>query len=213
MNDNIPQLILRILGKLKIDLPGKSHQKEMKVLNRKKLRMTFPSRRAASSVIIILFEQDAKWMFLLTKRSEDVEHHKGQVSLPGGMVEESESLEKAALREAKEEIGIDPQSLIVLGKLSELFIPVSGFEVTPFVGWAKTVPRLNLKNAEVTEVYNVPVEWLIDPHRVKSEMRTIRGVELEIPYYDFGDAKVWGATAMILSEFKEVLRRALGEDG
>ena len=157
-----------------------------------------------SAVLVLLFEEGEEWSFFLMERSHVVEYHRGQISLPGGAQEQGESLEETALRETNEEIGIVPASVKVLGAMTPLFIPVSGFRVHPFVGWSETVPEVLIDEAEVAALHKIQVETLLDDSRVKREQREIRGFDVDVPYFHFEELKVWGATAAILCECKDL---------
>lgn len=158
-----------------------------------------------SAVLILLFPDDDNWLFLLTERSSQVEHHQGQVSLPGGAQEDEETLQETALRETEEEIGIDAGAVKVVGSLTPLFIPVSGFRVHPFVGWTSSRPRISPDSLEVVSAPIVSANELLARENIKREKWVIRGTEVDVPFFNFSSATVWGATAMILSEFREVL--------
>ncbi|RKZ12339.1 CoA pyrophosphatase, partial [bacterium] len=132
-------------------------------------------------------------------------HHAGQVSLPGGAVEPGESFDKAALREAREEVGIDPDTVRLLGALSPLHVPVSRFVVHPWVGVTDTHPQFRPEKGEVARVLEVPVEDLCDPGRLAVERRTFRSGEMDVPFFKLDGEKVWGATGIILAEFLSLL--------
>lgn len=157
-----------------------------------------------SAVLILLFRDGEEWSFFLTERSDSVEYHRGQLSLPGGAQEHDESLEATALRETEEEIGVAPDVVTLLGELTTLFIPVSGFRVHPFVGWSNGQLEISIDETEVAALHTIEVSALLDGSLMGREMRTIRGVEVDVPYFNFGGLKVWGATAAILSECKDV---------
>jgi 8-oxo-dGTP pyrophosphatase MutT (NUDIX family) len=146
----------------------------------------------------------------LTVRGAELRTHTGQVSLPGGRVDEGESIEAAALREATEEIGVIPGSVEVLGRLTKIHIPVSGYVLHPVVGIAHAQPDFRRAEWEVARILEVPLTLLADPAIVKREQRTRtrdgQAVLVDVPYFDIEGEKVWGATAMILSEFLAVLK-------
>ena len=159
-----------------------------------------------SAVLMLLFEEEEKWSFFLMERSNNVEYHRGQISLPGGAQETGEDLETTALREANEEIGILSASVNMLGAITPLFIPASGFLVHPFLGWSETAPKVTIDSNEVAALHTVKVENLLDDSRIKQEQRKIREFNVNVPYFQLNQLKVWGATAMILSELKYILR-------
>ena len=144
----------------------------------------------------------------LTVRGSGLRNHTGQVSLPGGRVEEGETFEAAALREATEEIGIDPNAIELVGRLTPLHIPVSGFLLHPIVGFTSMRPAFQRAEWEVARIIEAPVSLLADPAVVKREIRTrvIKGqsIDVDVPYFDIDGEKV-GATAMVLAEFCAIL--------
>ena len=158
-----------------------------------------------AGVLILLFPFEDEIQFFLTKRTEDVEHHKGQISLPGGIRENNESLNETALRETKEEVGIDSTKIIISGSLTPFFIPVTGYIVHPFIGWCKEKPSTKIHDVEVNQLFSVSITELMDEKILQTEQWNIRGYDAIVPYYNFGKCKVWGATAAILSEFKSIL--------
>lgn len=145
----------------------------------------------------------------LTVRGSGLRNHTGQVSLPGGGVDEGETFEQAALREANEEIGIDPATVELLGRLTPLHIPISGFLLHPIVGFTSMRPAFQRAEWEVARIIEAPVSLLSDPAVIKREIRTraVQGqsVEVDVPYFDIDGEKVWGATAMVLAEFCAIL--------
>ena len=169
-----------------------------------------PDPLLPAAVLILLFPEDNSWRFFLTERTHGVEHHQGQISLPGGAREKDESLEEAAIRETQEEMGIS-ETPEIIGQLSKLHIPVSGFEVSPFVGWLSVRPEVEPNNVEVARVHEVTLADFLATECHKWEKRTFRSIEIDVPYFELDGVKVWGATAMILSEFRQVLQEALTE--
>ncbi len=150
--------------------------------------------------------------FFLTRRTELVETHKGQISLPGGMQEPGELRWQTALREAGEELHIDTDGIEVFHKpLTPLYIPVSGFRVTPYVGFSPTRPAVDAAPDEVVEVIETPLEAIVDAEYLHEEEWTVRGFQVMVPFYSINGYQVWGATAMILAEFGEMLRRVTSE--
>lgn len=159
--------------------------------------------------MILLYPTRSGLYFVLTRRTETVEAHKGQISLPGGAQELGESLQGTALREAGEELGIDPASITVLdGPLSPVYIPVSGFRATPFVGFTADRPNLTAAADEVVEIIETPLEMIVDENNIIEEEWSIRGYAGLVPFFSIHGHKVWGATAMILGEFAEMLKNA-----
>jgi 8-oxo-dGTP pyrophosphatase MutT (NUDIX family) len=159
-------------------------------------------------VLILLYLKEEEWYLVLMKRTEYPGVHSKQVSLPGGLHEPTDpDLSSTALRETHEETGISHENVRLLGQLSKLEIPVSGIEVSPFIGYYQGVPEFNHEPGEVSYLIEVPLRELRDPENIMEDLRTIHCKLVKVPYYALQGEKVWGATAMILSEFTEILRR------
>jgi 8-oxo-dGTP pyrophosphatase MutT (NUDIX family) len=169
-------------------------------------------RRAA--VLIALGHARGEAALLLTMRSHLVEHHKGQISLPGGVVEPGESPLDAALRETSEEIGVRAQDVTVLGALDEEETVVSGFMLTPFVGSIPYPYPLRVSPAEVHRVLEVSIRTLLDPQNIRAELWDQGGVSRLMYFYRVGTDVVWGATARIIMQFlRRVFPAATPPDG
>lgn len=175
------------------------------------MRLAPPADARPAGVLILLYPHHGEWHFPLIKRAARVEDtvHGGQISLPGGSQEAGESLRETARREACEEIGAACDGVEVLGELSTIYIPPSNFLVTPTVGCVDHRPEFQIDAREVAELVEAPLTLLFDPGVVKREPWTLREMTVEVPFYQIGPHKVWGATAMILSEFSMVLERAV----
>jgi 8-oxo-dGTP pyrophosphatase MutT (NUDIX family) len=135
---------------------------------------------------------------VLTRRSEQLSRHAGQISLPGGRVHHEESVEETALREAAEEVGLDPGEVAVLGILPLIHVPTSAFDVTPVVGWMNSRPQWRPDPREVAEVIECPAELALDPASYKTGSMVRDGISREFWYFDFDGHHVWGATARVL---------------
>lgn len=160
-----------------------------------------------AAVMILLYPFQSHLDFFLTRRTETVETHKGQISLPGGAQEPGESLQETALREASEELGIDVSCVEILSDpLTPVYIPVSGFRATPFVGFTPVRPGTNVAADEVVEIIETPLELIVNEKNVLEEEWNIRGYKGLVPFFAINGHKVWGATAMVLGEFAEMLR-------
>jgi 8-oxo-dGTP pyrophosphatase MutT (NUDIX family) len=165
-----------------------------------------PGEARKSGVILLLFDGESDTEIVLTLRSDNLQHHGNQLSLPGGRLEHGESVTEAALRETHEEVGIDPASIRILGRLTPLHVPVSGNVIHPVVGWLDTRPVLIPDHREVAEAFTLPLRTLFDAACIRSTRRDLRGTVYEIPYWDVHRVPLWGATAMILSEFCVLIR-------
>jgi len=165
-------------------------------------------RRAA--VLLLLYPYRDELHTVLTVRPQHLPHHPGQVSFPGGSRDdESESVEQTALREAQEEVGVEPAQIQTLGRLTHIYIPPSHFCIQIVVGYTHQRPRWRLNEAEVSELLEVPLRHFLDRRNWRSETRTLHGETRRIPYFAVGRHKVWGATAMALAEFITMLDEIL----
>jgi 8-oxo-dGTP pyrophosphatase MutT (NUDIX family) len=161
-------------------------------------------RKAA--VLVLLYPTHEGTALALTVRQASLRDHSGQVSLPGGTIDEGETPEEAALREGWEEIGVPADRPAVLGRLTEIYIPPSNFCVQPVVAALDSGFTFTTHEAEVAALLDVPVAWLNEAGRVRVESRLVLGSPTDVPYFDIHGHHVWGATAMILAEFADVSR-------
>jgi 8-oxo-dGTP pyrophosphatase MutT (NUDIX family) len=157
-----------------------------------------------AAVLIPLIREGQEWRVLYTRRTRGVQSHKGQVSFPGGGCDEGERTpEDTALREAHEEIGIDPSAVRILGRLSSL-VTITGFRVTPVVGVVSWPTALRLNEQEVERVFTVPLSWLADDaNRWEFALRD-RGRRVVV-FHPYDGELVWGATARMTVRFLETL--------
>lgn len=161
-----------------------------------------------SSVLLLLFPEEGRLYICLMKRPSTMKHHPGQISFPGGKVEKDDvSAEVAALREAREEVGVDPVRIEVLGKMSDLFVEVSRFSIQPFLAWSDQRPDFSLNSGEVEELILLPLDdYLGEDIISETELQTVTGM-LPVKYYPYNGQIIWGATAMILTELIEILKK------
>lgn len=144
---------------------------------------------------------------VLTRRQDTLQHHPGQISLPGGSCDVGESIEQTALREVEEELGVDRDSIEVVGSLNQIYIPPSDFTVTPFVGWLTSEPTFTIQTEEVDQLIRVRlVDFFASSSRKFSSVDS-DSKERDVPWFAVEDHQVWGATAMILDDFVQRLRR------
>jgi 8-oxo-dGTP pyrophosphatase MutT (NUDIX family) len=163
-----------------------------------------------AGVLILLYPHNGALTFALTRRTESVATHKGQISLPGGAQEPGETLNQSALRETCEEIGVCLDETCLVGALTHLYLGVSDFDVYPFVGCVPERPDFRPDPVEVAGMLEFPLPLLIDDSIKETERWTLHGIEMGVPFYRLDGQVVWGATAIILSEFEMRLRTALG---
>jgi 8-oxo-dGTP pyrophosphatase MutT (NUDIX family) len=172
-------------------------------------RASFPPARPAATLLAIYPDADGQLVVPLTVRHDGLRAHAGEVSLPGGTVDAADgSREAAALREAWEEIGLEPATVTVLGELDDVWIPVSNFELRPIVGAVAARPILVPHDAEVAAIVELPLAALFDPNVVGVEEFESRGFRLRAGAYRYGGVRVWGATALTLGMLGHVLETA-----
>ncbi len=169
-------------------------------------RGTFPAARPAATLLAMYPDAEGALVIPLTVRHGDLRAHAGEVSLPGGAVDETDpSPEATALREAWEEVGIPPAAVRILGALDRVWIPVSNFELQPFVGALDARPALVPHDAEVTAIVELPVAALWDADVIGTEEMVVRGVTMRAGVYRYGGVVVWGATALTLGMLAHVM--------
>lgn len=198
-------------------LPGREAQYRMANLRRfanPKAYETPPEGHRMACVLVLLFPKNGEWHTALIERTAHPDdRHAGQISLPGGKFEPSDSmLWNTAIREAEEEIGVSRLAVGQLGRLTQLYIPVSNFLVHPFIGWVDFEPEFVPQAGEVEAILTPPVGLFLENSARKiTDIRLAGGLVLtDVPYFEVENRVVWGATAMILSEFSEVLLGELG---
>jgi 8-oxo-dGTP pyrophosphatase MutT (NUDIX family) len=203
------EFIILLEKRLQMPLPGRTAQLKMSSLVRiqELLRFSTPEDARQSSVLILLFPYNDTIGLVLMLRPEYKGVHSGQISLPGGKLEDTdESLIFTALRESQEEIGIDPGQVQIIGQLTEMYIPPSNFLVTPIIGYQSTAPRFTADPKEVAKIIEVEIDDLLDEkNRQMKKMKLSLGLSLKVPSYTIRGNIIWGATAMILSELRDIL--------
>ena len=168
-----------------------------------------------AAVLIPLYLEDGDWKLLFARRTDSLDVHAGQISFPGGQIEDSDdSVAAAALREAQEEVGLDPNDVELLGKLNPL-LTVTQFLVTPVVGVIPWPYPLETNSAEVARAFGVPIKWLADPKNLEIREREpfIPGRSIQVYYFeDFEGETIWGVTARITVNFLEMLEITILSD-
>ncbi len=192
-------------------LPGRPAQYKMAFSKRANYPPP-PLDAKIACVLSLLYPKDGEWHIVLIERmsTNKNDRHSGQISFPGGGLESSDaSLEAGALREANEEVGVNADHIELLGKLTDIYIPVSNFLVHPFVGKLDYTPQFIPQQSEVKSILEVPLSLLNDPKTIqKTEIKISTNTTLKnVPYYNIQNHVVWGATAMMLSEFLTVLEK------
>ena len=200
----LDNVIHKLGNSLNTVLPGRKGQEMMSPLpiDEQRFSRNDSEKYRKSAVLLLFYPIDGECWIPFIKRPKYLGVHSGQVSLPGGKWESADpSLKATALREAEEEIGIDPRKVEILGSLTDLYVPLSNFKITPYVGFTFDKPHFNPDPLEVERIITCSFDTLIDGKIRKSgEIRTETGLTLTSPYFDIDREVVWGATAMILGE-------------
>lgn len=209
-------LIARIKYVIAHKLPGEDAHLDLSPLGRKKSSeaMEKAVNPRESAVAIVLFESENGIETILIQRPIYKGNHSGQVCFPGGKMDaDDQDYIDTALRECSEEVGIKPDELDHLGALTPIYIPVSNHFVQPHVFFHPSQPKTKPDPREVDEIFTFPLDYLLDKKRLKrTQIPLPNGRKLEdVPYFDIHKKIVWGATAIILNEFKEVLKRSISE--
>ncbi len=210
MNSDFQQFIHQLSERFLHPMPGPEAWKPMIPPTRKGLLQQYPDREKAkpSAVLVLFYPFKKEIRFVLIERAVYNGVHSGQIALPGGQFDmQDHDLQTTALREAREETGINPATVTILGELTTVYIPPSHFDVYPFVGYTQARPDFKADNTETKAVLEINLESLLDPasqtaktilHRTEKKM--------EVPCFYLNEKIVWGATAMILSELLKVIR-------
>lgn len=195
------------------ELPGFMAHQIMAPYQRKSAQQVKDEHKKVkeAATMMLIYPKNGKWYFALMLRPDYDGVHGGQVSFPGGKMELNESPEQAALRELEEEIGVDSSRVKVLGKLTDVYIPPSNILVYPYIGYIDFEPVFYPDPQEVESILEVPLddvfnEELVKQKKIEVGKYTEQPIFIEVPYFEFCYETVWGATALMISEFKEMLK-------
>jgi 8-oxo-dGTP pyrophosphatase MutT (NUDIX family) len=194
-------------------LPGKDIQLRMSSIKRLREMMDQSQiiKGVKSSVLILLYPcvNEEEISFVLIQRPSYEGVHGGQISLPGGRSEDKDKdLNETALREANEEIGIDPDKIKTIGTLTELYIPPSNYLVLPFLGYTYEKPIFKPDPQEVAEIIEIKLNDFLNDNNIRYKDIFVRpGLHVYGPCFEIENHTIWGATAMILNEFREILKK------
>ena len=176
-----------------------------------------PATVMKAGVLLLIYpNHEGKLSILLIQRTQhEKDKHKGQISFPGGKKEKEDiDMRQTALREAQEEVNLQPSNLTVIGALSEVYIPISNFLVFPFIAYSDTYPQLKKCDDEVERIIEVELDQLFTKDVVKQKNIAVsqQMILKNVPYFDLNGEVVWGATAMILHEFRLLLSDTFPEN-
>jgi 8-oxo-dGTP pyrophosphatase MutT (NUDIX family) len=170
-----------------------------------------PCTARAAAVLLLLFRRGDRWHLPITERPVSLAHHGGQMSLPGGAIDDGETASDAAVRELREELGVTSE-VQLLGRLAECYVFASDFTITPWLAVAEREPQWRPHAGEVQSVVELPIEVLLQAEAI-GRLTIERGpLVFHAPCIRFGEARIWGATNMILSEFADILRYLVETD-
>jgi 8-oxo-dGTP pyrophosphatase MutT (NUDIX family) len=187
------------------DVDFKAHVRQVLARHKKSPLKGEGFTRAA--ILVPLYQDAGVWHLLFTLRTDNVEHHKGQVSFPGGACDPDDpSPLHTALRETHEEIGVRPEDVEVLGELDDA-PTVTNFIVTPFVGVIPYPYDFKPNSDEIAELFGAPLDFFRDPANLRLEDWTHKGRPMLVPFYDYGRYTIWGFTARVVRQFLEILDR------
>ncbi len=210
-NQKSRELIDFLRTRLNENLPGKSSHLKMAPLIGKKPFRRFVSkgRHKNSSVMLLLFPDEFSEINLFfTLRSDKLTTHKGQISFPGGASEPGETAIQTAFRETYEEIGVSEDKIEFIGYLSQLFVPPSNSLIQPIVCFCEEKPTLKLNPDEVSELFALPIETFFKSELLVREKWNIEGWLVDVPFWNVHLTPLWGATAMILQEFLDLIEES-----
>ena len=199
-------VVARLAAGLQAPLPGPAAQALLAPEPRRRWPEGFnPASIRDAAGLLLVFPVGGRPHIVLTLRAGTLGRHSGQVSLPGGVIEPGETIEQAALREAHEEVGLTTADAHVIGLLTPLDIPVSGFRLHPVVATAARRPALAPADGEVESILEIPLDDLCDRSCLGSSEAERDGRPLRIPAFRVAGHEIWGATAMVLAEFLSLL--------
>jgi 8-oxo-dGTP pyrophosphatase MutT (NUDIX family) len=180
-----------------------------KVLKDRTFKRIRDDSRRLSAVLLPLYQRRNEYQILFTKRTDTVQDHKGQISFPGGGYEEQDgSLINTALRECREEVGLEPAAVQVLGRLDDALTATSNYIISPFVGLIPWPYDFVVNLSEIAELIEVPMAALLNGGGPRQETRFSEGKRIETLVYTYQDRVIWGATALILNQFLDIYRQS-----
>lgn len=162
----------------------------------------------ASAVLLLFHRLSSEWHIVLTERKKYEGVHSGQMSFPGGRRDFNESFLETAVRETKEEIGVENHKFSIVGNLTELYVPPSNFIIYPFVAYSLEHLSFQKEEKEVEEIINVPISFFLDDsNRTLQKVNVAQNMMIEVPAFVYEEKVIWGATAAILAELTQLIKQ------
>ncbi|MEL7122860.1 MAG: CoA pyrophosphatase [Bacteroidota bacterium] len=204
-------LITHLHDRIEQPLPGRQSQLKMAAYQARASYVKAPDHASQAGVLMLFYPRKANWHIVLIERTSrnPKDRHKGQIAFPGGRYEEQDNtLARTAVREAEEEVGIDASSIQLIGGLTPLYIPVSNYNVEPYVGFTNATPTFIPQEDEVASILEVPLSDFLNPATLqKTQINLGNGMQLQdVPFFNIQGKIVWGATAMMLNELIEMVK-------
>lgn len=201
--------ILEIFESFNKPLPGyQAHVELAPYRNKSELNFKEKNPKIAST-LLLLYPKDYEIFFCLIERQEYEGTHSNQISFPGGKNESGETIKQTAIRETYEEVGVETLSVNIIGELTQVYIPPSNYLIHPFVGYCDFAPKFKPNSREVKNIIEVNIKELYKKEVIKRKKMTFKkngnNVDYDVPYLDLNDKLVWGATSVILNEFRKLI--------
>ncbi len=204
-----PTFVEKLKNRLQRSLPGDASHRSMRpsLVNGERINFANTRKPKDGAVLILFYERDQQLRFPLIQRPTYSGPHSGQISLPGGKWEEADQdLIQTAMREAEEEIGVHAQKIEIVGSLTSFNVAASNHQVLPVIGFYPEIPDYKPDEIEVAEVVDVALRELVNEENIKrTEIVVGENVKLDSPYFDLGSKVVWGATAGMLAELRDII--------
>lgn len=207
MPNNFPNITIEQLKlALKKPLPGEKAHLRMLPKGRKLTHTENDSSIKKSAVLMLLYPENNELFFCLTKRNLKLRHHPGQISFPGGRCEKHETDPwLTALRETEEEVGLNRDQIQFVGRLSDVYVSVSNFNIHPYIGYSRKKPTFVVNDDEVDELICLPLHSIfLEKNHSKRKLKTRQGT-YEVPCYVINENIIWGATSMMIAELEVLL--------
>ena len=207
---NLQTIILNLFKAFEKPLPGANAHLEMAPYRRNQTLNFDEKQPKIASTLLLLYPKKNEIYFCLIERQEYKGIHSSQISFPGGRNENGETIKQTAVRETMEEIGVDPLDINIIGELTQVYIPPSNFLIHPFIGYCDIQPNFKANSREVKKIIEVNLNDLFKKDVIKKKKmifsKNRNSISHDVPYFDLNNQVVWGATSVILNEFRKILK-------